>query len=371
MATLDTDPFAPVVRPVTDTDPSRQAMAAAGPVVALPVPAGGSAWVVTDVALAREVLHHPDIVKDTAWAPEQWDPRVAGLEPPAAAQSSLTTAEGPAHTALRRAHAPLFTGRRMRAEHPRVTSVARELLAAERARGSAVDLMADFTTRFPLTVLLDLLGAPRAEVDRAAAACRDMFSDDPAVATGAIAGFFAVADAALAGDGWARELGERLPGDATRDDLRYHLFALIFAGQLTTDAALGEVLLAALDPRERREPAELVEDVLRVHPPAPFTLWRFTRTDVELAGHRLPPRSPVLVDLQGIGRAGTAMAFGAGPHVCVGAQLARLELCCAVEVLRADHPRAVLDADVAELRRAGTGGTTGHRIVALPVRLDG
>jgi hypothetical protein len=40
----------------------------------------------------------------------------------------------------------------------------------------------------------------------------------------------------------------------------------------------------------------LVTDVLREHPPARFTLWRFTTVEAELAGVRLPARAPVLVD---------------------------------------------------------------------------
>ena len=71
-------------------------------------------WIVTDEAVARAVLVDPRIAKDPAWAPTAWDPQVAGLEPPAAAQPSLTTFDGPAHAALRQAHAPLFTARRLR-----------------------------------------------------------------------------------------------------------------------------------------------------------------------------------------------------------------------------------------------------------------
>jgi hypothetical protein len=88
-------PFAPVDRGIDEPDPVRAALRAAGPVVRVGAPAGGSVWIVTDEAVARAALVDPRITKDPAWAPTAWDPQVAGLEPPAAAQPSLTTFDGP------------------------------------------------------------------------------------------------------------------------------------------------------------------------------------------------------------------------------------------------------------------------------------
>lgn len=362
-----TDPFAAGVHPVLADEPSP---APAGETAVLvEAPAGGPVLVVVDEELARSVLTDARIVKDPAWAPVDWDPRVAELEQTAAEQPSLTTLDGPEHVALRRAHAPLFTARRLRDERERIAATAREVLSAAAAAGGTVDLMADVTTRYPLTVLLDLLGVPRDEVDRAAAAALRLLTGD----YGAIAVLADVAESGLrAGDNRCTELGARLPDGASRADLRYHLFGMIFAGQLTTDIALGEVLLAELRPdADPAGPAERVEAVLREHPPAPFGLWRFARDEVDVAGYRLAPRTPVLVDLRTIGRAGGSIAFGAGPHVCVGAQLARTELQVAVEVLRSEFPDARLDADVADLSRRAPGGTGGPRLVSLPVRLRG
>ena len=120
----------------------------------------------------------------------------------------------------------------------------------------------------------------------------------------------------------------------------------------------------------------MVRETLRRHPSAPFTLWRFTTTEIELAGTTLPARAPVLVDIAGIntapGRAGQPdLAFGAGHHYCLGAQLAQLELRAVVEVLRADFPAARLAVPYEQLRRTDFGGTMGHRVVALPVSLTG
>lgn len=367
----DLDPFTPTVRGITEADPVRAALRARGPVVEVVAPAGGPAWIVTRDALAREVLADPRIVKDPAWAPESWDHR-AGLEPAAAEQLSLTTLDGAPHAALRRAHAPLLSARRMQERSGRIAGIARALLAdlaGPADLACEVDLMADFTTRYPLAVLFDLLDVPPDRMDLAIAACRRMVTGDHS----AVGAFMEVAGAALAEgrSGLAVELRSRV--DAGEDDVRYLLFALLFAGQLTTDAALGFLLAHVLD-GDGSPTEELVDGVLRRHPPAPFTLWRFTTTEVELAGVRLPARAPVLVDIEGINSDpdrpdGPDLTFGGGAHFCIGAQLARVELCAVVDVLRADLPGSRLAVPFAELRQRGLGDVQGSRLTRLPAVL--
>ncbi|GAA3517398.1 cytochrome P450 [Streptosporangium album] len=376
------DPFAVTVRGVGAPHPAHAALRALGPIVCADAPAGGPVWIITDYALAREVLTHPRIVKDPAYAPAGWDPRIAGLEPTAAAQPSLTTLDGVAHERLRRAHAPLFTARRMQDYSERITVIARGLLTGLAATDGTVDLMADFTTRFPLTVVCDVLGVPLDRVDQAVAACRGMHSNRPEDVEAAMAAFAELAAAALGDgqDGLAVELRDQVPDEITETQLHYLLFTLIYAGQLTTDPALGFLLAHVLDVdravAEGTTVDESVREMLRLHSPAPFTLWRFTSADIELAGVRLPARSPVLVDIQGINTApgrsiGPDLAFGAGPHYCTGAQLAQLELGAIVEVLRTDFPDARLTVPSAELRQIDIGGIQGSRLTALPVALRG
>ncbi|MFB4273269.1 cytochrome P450 [Nonomuraea sp. GTA35] len=377
---VSADPFAVTVRGIGEPHPARAALRSAGPIVRADAPAGGPAWIITDDALAREALVHPHIVKDPAYAPAHWDPRTAGLEPTAAAQPSLTTYDGPAHARLRRAHAPLFTARRMQDYADRITGFARDQLTALAATGETVDLMADFTTRFPLTVVCDVLGVPLDRIDQAIAACRGMHSADPAEVGAAMAAFGRLAAAALeeGRHGLAAELRERVPDELTETQLHYLLFTLIYAGQLTTDPSLGFLLAHVLDAAGARADGatveELVRETLRRHAPAPFSLWRFTSADIELGGVRLPARSPVLVDIQGIntqpGRAmGPDLTFGAGPHYCTGAQLAQLELRAVVAVVRADFPDARLAVPLSALRQTDLGGIQGSRLTALPVKL--
>ena len=363
---MNTSPFDGGIRLLDEPRPP----VPGGPVVRADAPAGGSVWIVTDPDLAKQVLSDPRISKDPAHAPAAWNPRTAGLEPTAAAQPALTTLDGPAHTALRRAHAPLLSARRMQERAGRIADIAGELLAG--LGDGPVDLVAGFSTDFPLTVLCDLLGVPLDRVAQAAAAFRGMHDPDPAAAGAAMGAFVELAALAVAtGDGLAAELRDRLPAGMTVDDLHYQLFALLFAGQLTTDESVGHLVAHLLGPDRPDAPAaDLVHAVLRRHPPAPFTLWRFTTTELDLAGTALPAGTPVLVDIAGItAHAPVELAFGAGPHYCIGAQLALVELTALVEVLRADFPAARLAVPYPELRRADRPGIIGGRIVELPVKL--
>ncbi|RBQ18261.1 cytochrome P450 [Spongiactinospora rosea] len=379
---MTTDPFAPAVRGIDEPHPARAALRAAGPIVRFEAPAGGPVWIITDDVLARQVLVHPQVVKDPAQAPPGWDRWTAGLEPAAADQVSLTTLDGPAHTRLRQAHAPLFTARRMGGHAERFRQIAHDLLTACADAGEMTDLVADFTIRYPLTVVCDVLGVPLDRVDQAIAACRGMYADDPEEIGRAMAAFGELAAAALeeGAEGVAAELRDRVPGEITESDLHYLIFTLIYAGQLTTDPSLG-FLIARLLGRDDARPDTagldaLVRETLREHSPAPFSLWRFTSAEIELAGVRLPARTPLLIDIQGINTApdrtiGPGLAFGAGPHYCTGAHLALVELRAVAEVLLTDFPHARLAVPHTDLRQSGLGGIQGTRLTTLPVHLRG
>lgn len=361
-------PFEGGRRRLQDPDPERAALRAAGPLVRAELPGGATAWVVTEEAAARRVLTDPRFSKDTAHAPHG----IPGLEPPAAERPSLTTAEGAAHTRLRRAHAPLLSQRALAGREERTAATARTLLTA--LGPGEVDLMADFTTRYPLTVVLDLVGAPPELLDRTAEACRAMWSPDPAEHGRAFAELLRTSRAAVGRPGLASELRDRL-GDLDDDEIGYLVFGLVFAGQLTTDAALGSLLATALERgltgTSDADLDRLVHDVLRRHPPAPFTLWRFATEPVDLGGVRLPAGAPVLIDIRGTGtgEGGPGLSFGYGPHFCAGAHLARLELHAVLTVLRTSFPQARLAVRPGDLVEAYPPGPVGGRLTALPVVL--
>ncbi|MCO1658358.1 cytochrome P450 [Pseudonocardia humida] len=396
------DPFAPVGGPVAEHPEVHDRLRRAGPVVRVPAPAGGSVWIVTDHPIARAVLADPTFAKDPALAPTDWPGREPGLEPPASTVRSLTTTDGPQHRALRRVHAPLFTRRQIGSRRARMAEIARELLSglAERsaAAGRPVDLVAEFLPHYPLLVVCDLLGIALPGVARAADAAA-MTRGDAEHAHGGLAELQSLVERALAGADrtdsevmrFAARARRELP-DLRDDEIAYQLTGLVFAGQITTESFLGFLVAHHLADRAadragdgNGRDAALVAELLRIHPPAPFTLWRFTTAPVVLAGHHLPAGAPVLVDIEGIGTdparfpdphtadphrpSAPDLAFGDGPHACVGAGLAQAEAQVLVEVLRSAFPQARLAVPFAQLRRDGTTARA-RRLAALPVWLD-
>lgn len=294
----------------------------------------GPVWVIADESLARQVFADPRIGKDTAFAPKGWGRWVLGLEPTGAEQPSLTGLDGEAHRALRKAHAPLFTTKVLQAGRGRIESIAREFLGA---LPDEVDLVSEFTVRFPLAVMCDKLGVPMEHVPALACACQRMVNSDIDQLVAAMGEFHRLVGQATAG-----ELRARLPAGYGRAEADYVVGVLVFGGQTTTDGALGFVIAHLLAGHQDRADSVFVSDVLRKHPPFPYTLWRFTKTEVELGGQVLPARSPLLIHIEGLNARGGDFTFGTGPHFCVGAQLAQLELEAVVAVLKQDYPDARL-----------------------------
>ena len=132
---------------------------------------------------------------------------------------------------------------------------------------------------------------------------------------------------------------------------------LLVAGNETTTKALAEMmLLLGRHPEEwerlKADPARVdhvVEEVLRLATPVQG-MWRLVTTDTELGGVLLPKGSRILAVYASANRDEMLypdpdafepdranlrdhLAFGKGIHFCLGANLARLELRAALEVL--------------------------------------
>lgn len=67
--------------------------------------------------------------------------------------------------------------------------------------------------------------------------------------------------------------------------------------------------------------------------------------------------------------AGQDLTFGFGPHYCIGAQLAQLELQVLAETITTDYPCMRLAAPYENLRLARPEGIMSCRIISLPVAL--
>jgi cytochrome P450 len=157
--------------------------------------------------------------------------------------------------------------------------------------------------------------------------------------------------------------GERL----THDDVMDICYLFFLAGLDTVTASLDCLVAHLAQNRSDRQrlagdpslvPAA-IEELLRRETPV-ASVVRITSRDTELSGYRIPARTPVSVLLGAANtderawpdaeearferEANRHVAFGAGPHRCLGSHLARMELRVALEEWHA----AIPDYELAE-----------------------
>jgi cytochrome P450 len=277
---------------------------------------------------------------------------------------TLANNGGAGHPAIRAVVAAALHPYRVDAQRPWLAGVVRDLvagLAARLARGDSVDLYADLAADLPLLVLarlVDLPAAHAAVVRRFARAALELFwaPVDPARQQdlARVVGEFheVLRDFGRHGPGLAAEL-RACSGDP--DVVVGALFFLLVAGQETTSQFLtlllhrlaGEpAVRAALQDGSVRVD-DVVEEGLRLEPP--IVTWRRTAARrTELAGRPVAAGTSVVLWLSRAGRdpdvvaapdafrpgqtgSRRHLAFGAGAHRCIGAQLTRMEAAVVVE----------------------------------------
>ncbi|GAA2248318.1 cytochrome P450 [Streptomyces ruber] len=414
---VDAEPFGCPVMAMRRKPEVHDTFREAGPVVEVRAPAGGPAWVVTDDAVAREVLTDPRFVKDPELAPASWRGVDDGLDRPVPELRpyTLIAVDGEDHRRLRRIHAPAFNPRRLAERADRIAVIAGRLLTeladvSDRS-GEPAELVGGFAYHFPLLVICELLGVPVTDPVMAREAVSVLKAlglggpqsdggggtgaDGEVPDTSALEGLLSEAvRSARRSDTqtMTRVLYERATaefGSVTDDQLIYMITGLIFAGHDTTGSFLGfllaEFLAGHLAPDADDDAvSRFVEEALRHHPPVPYTLWRFAATEVTIGGVRLPRGAPVLVDIEGINTDARhhddphgfhpdrpsyrRLTFGDGPHYCIGEQLAQLESRTMIGVLRNRFPAARLAVPYDELRWSRQGAQTA-RLTGLPAWL--
>jgi pimeloyl-[acyl-carrier protein] synthase len=263
-----------------------------------------------------------------------------------------------------------------------------ELVGAHLDRGR-MDLVADLAIPLPLTVIGTMLGVPRgdhARVKAWASALGGIADLDPApdVLDHALRALEAFRD--YVGTLIARH--QRQPGDdllgalvaveesgdqLSFDELVGICQVLLIAGHETTTCLLGNAvqlllahphILEALRQTPRLLPA-FIEEVLRYDSPVPVRT-RVATEDLEVGGQRVARDQTALILVGAANRdprifsdpdhfdirrtPNHHLAFGEGPHYCLGAALARLEGRIAVELLLERMSTLAL-APGAEIRR--------------------
>lgn len=295
--------------------------------------------------------------------------------------ASVLFTDPPDHARVRSLLAPAFAPARVREMRPVVEGVTDRLLdglADRHGDGTPLDLVAEFTSRLPMAVVIAVLGLPAAkeqwfrETASAVAVATDGRPAEDAMAR---------ADAAMdeLTTYLERVTAERRscprqdlvtdltrvhdddPGRLSREALTGNLMLLLTAGFETTNFLLGQGVLRALAcadhaHRLRDAPgfaADFVEETLRLEPPVHVTSRR-AAADTALQGRPVPAGTRVTLLLAAANRdparfpdpgrflpgrsPGRALGFGAGGHFCLGAHLARLEATVALPRLLRRFP---------------------------------
>jgi cytochrome P450 len=363
------------------------------------------AWFVTSYAGCDRVLRHPAFKRGHG---DSWERRAA-LQNAAGRhwwehqQRWMLWLDPPDHGRIRSLVSRAFTPRYVDAMRPRVAALVDSLLDSMLGAGE-VDFVDAFALPVPITVICDMLGVPdearrdfRAWTLKSAGTLQPLPSEDAQdaadVATAALEAYFTElveirrrdpGDDLLSAMIAAEEGGERL----SLEELIANAVLLLAAGFETTTNLLGNGMLALLrNPAEWRRlvdapslAANACEELLRYDSSVQFAGPRVVAAEsVEIDGTLVPEGSLVLTlvgagnrdprrfdepDRLDVARENPApLSFGAGPHFCLGAALARMETTIALEALarRAPHIE-LLDAEPPWLSSQNIHGVESLRV---------
>jgi cytochrome P450 len=287
----------------------------------------------------------------------------------------------PEHTRLRKLLNKGFSPAAIEGLRPQVEDIVNRMLEPLQ-QGSEVELMQEFANPLPVRIILEMLGISQdlhhefVDWSRAIALFRGSPDRTVDLARGAqdaliqLTDFFRVTVAER-----RRNKGNDLisllidieeDGEAlTEEELYAQCIALLFAGHETTRNLIGNGMYTLLrhpeETAELRENPEIirsaVEELLRFESPVQFTA-RVLKEDIEVCGQRIPKGWSILCMLGAANRDpkqfkepnqlnlkrlnNQHLAFSAGPHFCIGSQLARLEGQIAIQNLVRRFPKMKL-----------------------------
>jgi cytochrome P450 len=316
------------------------------------------------------------ILRDPAWSADVRNQRLEALElgfrgrstPVAALLDQLMVfRDPPDHTRLRRLVQKAFSPRRVSSLAGHISEVVDDLLDDVVPRGE-MEVISEFASCLPVIVIADLLGIPADDRPRFRVWAEDLapmfeplFDEHTMVRAGragvAFGDYFRAliaerrqrpADDLLSALVQAEDEGDQL----SETELIINCALLLIAGHETTTNLIANGLLAlSNDPEQlarmrgsRALVPAAVEEMLRYDSPVQMTL-RTAVEEREIAGRSVSPGDSVLLllgsanrdpsrfhapDRLDITRADNQhLAFGGGPHYCLGNALARLEAACA------------------------------------------
>jgi len=284
---------------------------------------------------------------------------------------SIVSSDPPEHTRQRKILNRTFPPERVEALHPRITEVVDELIDAFPESGP-VEFMSAFGFHLPVIVLAELLGVPELDRQRFKEWSDEQLSQSLGGGTSEQAREFkqwaleqvrARRNVSVPADDLISALALAEDEDGLLDEWEAAstLVLLVVAGHETTTNALGNTARHLFGDREARESVvadrslipSVVEETLRFDPPVTALPRRATcpvhLDDSEIDEGRITllhmgaaNRDPAVFDNPDGFQVDRYMpdrprrghfAFGHGPHLCIGAPLARAEIRIALERL--------------------------------------
>ncbi|MEU3329325.1 cytochrome P450 [Streptomyces albus] len=377
------------------------------PLAPVVLPSGDAGYLVSRYEDVRAVLSDPRCSRAATVRPEA--PKLTAVPFDA---GGLFTMDPPEHTRLRALVSRAFTPRRVARMRPRLVQLAGSLADSLADAGPPADLNAAFAFPFPVAVICELLGVPYADRERFRTwsdAVLSLTAHTPQEMLRHKEALLAYLARLVAAK--RREPGEDLlsalvtvrdeDGGLTEQELLTLAMTLLIAGHETTAGVLGTSVFTLLRhpggmarvPDDEEELSALVEELLRINPLGDGGPLRVTTRPVEVAGHTLPANSAVIASVCSANRdgsrfpepdrfdpgrfdpararTGTAaghLAFGHGPHYCLGAPLARAELAVALRTLADRFPTLRLAVPVEDVTMHT--GLLVNRLTRLPVTWD-
>ncbi|WP_321390424.1 cytochrome P450 [Emcibacter sp.] len=348
----------------------------------------GGHWIVTDGALLHEFFRQPDRLSNKVLFVPRKTAELHQLIP--------TTLDPPEHTPYRNLLNKALSPGTVRRVSGQVRQVSAELIDSFAGRGEC-DFIAEYSSLFPIRIFMSLVDLPEEDVDRLKYWCDALVRPNPDLsfndATALLVEYMLpIVRSRQGGAGGEDLLSELMTGEVdgqriTEESALKLAIQILIAGLDTVVNILGFIwLYLARTPEVQKQIAEagdrigFVEELVRRFPVV--SIARLAQEDIQVddviiraddvvamptMAHGLDPKAnvcPMQVDFERAKKSHST--FGAGPHRCPGAHLARTEILATLDAWFDRIPAFRYDGDGLPKMHGGIVGTMEN----LPLRWD-